>query len=238
MKELFTEEGKKGQLLLASLKLFAEVGYDRVSVRDIAKEAGVSEAALYKHFPSKEEMALYIFKKIITEYTRQVSLISEKELDPIQKLCQIQKYTYEIYRRDSESIRFALLSQYQFWDRVEDSIKPHFLIRRLLEEGMEKGNIPKKPVYLWISLYSGLMLEPLVQYPFFYDEMPGWEEFTIEVARSIEKLLTQSTEILKWEDFSRSTESDELLKWDDLEKGKPEIFRTTTNFDEDVEGEK
>lgn len=237
MKELFKEEGKKGQLLLASLKLFSEQGYDRISVRDIAKVAGVSEAALYKHFKSKEEMALYIFKKIITEYTTQVALIAEKEMDPVQRLCQVQKYTYQIYHRDPESIRFVLLSQYQFWDRVEDEVKPHFLLRRLLEEGMEKGHIPKKPVYLWISMYSGLMLEPLVQYPFFHDELPTWDEFTLEVSRSIEKLLTQSTEILKWEDFSRTTEPDELLKWDDLEKGKPEMFRTTSHFDEDLEGD-
>ena len=190
MKELFKEEGKKGQLLLSSLRLFSEQGYDRISVRDIAKAAGVSEAALYKHFKSKEEMALYIFKKIITEYTAQVSLIAEKDIDPIQKLCKIQKYTYQIYHRDPESIRFVLLSQYQFWDLVDDEIKPHFLLRQLLAEGMTNREIPKRPVYLWISLYSGLMLEPLIQYPFFGDEFPDWEEFSSQVGKSIGRILS------------------------------------------------
>lgn len=191
MRELLMSEGKKGQLLLASLKLFSEQSYDRVSVRDIAKAAGVSEAALYKHFPSKEEMALYIFSKIIGEYTLQVSRIAEGEGSAVERLCDVQRLTYSLYQQDIESIRFALLSQYQFWDRLEDAQKPHFWLRSLLEEGMANGEIAKKPVYLWISLYSGLLFEPLIQYPFFWDELPEWKIFTEEVAQSIQQLFKQ-----------------------------------------------
>ena len=190
MRELLASEGKKGQLLLSSLKLFSELGYDRVSVREIAKAAGVSEAALYKHFPSKEEMALYIFRKIISEYTFQASRIAKGEGTSIERLCEIQRLTYSLYQKDVESIRFALLSQYQFWDRLEDDEKPHFWLRSLLEEGMANGEIAKKPVYLWISLYSGLVFEPLIQYPFFWDELPEWGIFTNEVAQSIQHLLS------------------------------------------------
>lgn len=185
MKEILQSEGKKGDLLLASLDLFSRRGYDGVSVRDIAKQAGVSEAALYKHFAGKEDLAFYIFRKIIGEYTLKVKEISEEKSSAVERLVQVQKYTYRLYKEDEVSIRFVLLSQYKFWDLVEDEIKPHFFLKKLLLEGMEKGEISNKPVYLWISIYSGLLLEPLVQYSFFGDEFPEWEEFLEQMGETI-----------------------------------------------------
>ncbi|MFJ5677880.1 TetR/AcrR family transcriptional regulator [Streptomyces sp. NPDC093097] len=40
----------------AALRLFAEHGYDRVGIRDIAEAADVSTTTLFKHFPSKEAL--------------------------------------------------------------------------------------------------------------------------------------------------------------------------------------
>lgn len=188
----FKGDGKKNQLLRSSLELFGRVGYDRISVRDIAKDAGVSEAALYKHFSGKEEMAFFIFQQIILLYTQRVQMIVESDGSAIERLVNIQRYTYELYQEDRDGVSFALLSQYKFWDRLEDSLKPHFWMRSLLEEGISLGEIEKKPVYLWISLYSGLLLEPLIQYSFFADEFPEWGIFSDEISRSIEKLLKLS----------------------------------------------
>src|SRR3981189_566493 len=41
-------------LLAAAGKLFAERGFDRTTVRDIAKLAGVNQALLFRYFGSKE----------------------------------------------------------------------------------------------------------------------------------------------------------------------------------------
>ena len=38
-----------------ALELFAEQGYERTSLREIAERLGVTKAALYYHFKSKEE---------------------------------------------------------------------------------------------------------------------------------------------------------------------------------------
>ena len=36
-------------ILFESLKLFADKGYDGVTVRDIAAEVGIKQSSLYKH---------------------------------------------------------------------------------------------------------------------------------------------------------------------------------------------
>ena len=45
----------KNKILDVSLALFAQKGFDGVSVREIAKEVGVRESALYKHYKNKED---------------------------------------------------------------------------------------------------------------------------------------------------------------------------------------
>jgi AcrR family transcriptional regulator len=52
----------KREILRAAMKLFSEHGLAATSIRDIAGESGYTNPALYKHFASKEELALYLFE--------------------------------------------------------------------------------------------------------------------------------------------------------------------------------
>lgn len=50
----------KELILNVSLELFAKKGYDGVSVREIARQVGVRESALYKHYKNKEDILITI----------------------------------------------------------------------------------------------------------------------------------------------------------------------------------
>src|SRR5947199_7811746 len=47
-------EARREAIVDAVRDVFAEKGFDGTTTRELAKAAGVSEALLYKHFPSKE----------------------------------------------------------------------------------------------------------------------------------------------------------------------------------------
>jgi AcrR family transcriptional regulator len=51
-----TGEARKEAIVQAVRDVFAEKGFDGTTTRELAKAAGVSEALLYKHFPSKESL--------------------------------------------------------------------------------------------------------------------------------------------------------------------------------------
>ena len=44
------------RILTVAARLFSEKGFNATSIRDIANELGVTKAALYYHFTSKEEI--------------------------------------------------------------------------------------------------------------------------------------------------------------------------------------
>jgi AcrR family transcriptional regulator len=51
------------QILDASLSLFSERGFARTTVRDIARAAGITDAAIYYHFASKRELLEALFEE-------------------------------------------------------------------------------------------------------------------------------------------------------------------------------
>ena len=48
--------GTRERIQAIALELFAEQGYDKTSLREIAEGLGVTKAALYYHFNSKEDI--------------------------------------------------------------------------------------------------------------------------------------------------------------------------------------
>lgn len=54
---------RREQLLLAALELFSERGYDRATTREIAESTGVTEAALFKYFPTKRDLFLEVLRR-------------------------------------------------------------------------------------------------------------------------------------------------------------------------------
>lgn len=58
--------GTRTRALVTALELFSRDGYDGVSMRQIAEELGVTKAALYHHFTSKEEIARELIGSYLT----------------------------------------------------------------------------------------------------------------------------------------------------------------------------
>ena len=46
-------EARKQEILETAMKLFAEKGYEKTSISDIAKEIGVAQGRCYRYFPSR-----------------------------------------------------------------------------------------------------------------------------------------------------------------------------------------
>ncbi|ACL16215.1 TetR/AcrR family transcriptional regulator [Methanosphaerula palustris] len=57
------EKHTREKIFDAAVDLFAERGFDRTSVRDIAKAVGVTESAVYRHYPGKDAIleAIFVF---------------------------------------------------------------------------------------------------------------------------------------------------------------------------------
>src|SRR5437773_468697 len=72
-------ESRKCQILAAVRKIFSRKGLEGTTTRELAKEAGVSEALLYKHYPSKEALYQAMLSSCDGEFMGEVKKITSLE---------------------------------------------------------------------------------------------------------------------------------------------------------------
>src|SRR6185369_1653257 len=70
-----TAEGAaaKRRLYETAIGLMARKGYESTTLRDIAKEAGVSVGLLYRYFPSKHTVILALYEELSADYAREAT---------------------------------------------------------------------------------------------------------------------------------------------------------------------
>ena len=81
---------RRRELLVTAMRLFAEEGYDNVSVRAVARAAGVAPGLAYHYFDSKQNM----FDAAIEEYSRRcaegiIAILDDRGLSLDEKLDQL-----------------------------------------------------------------------------------------------------------------------------------------------------
>lgn len=87
------ENEKKLRVIEAAKRVFLRYGFRRVTMQDVAEEAGISRPALYLIFLNKEE----VFKATIQEVTAQSMEIIRRELPTLSTIEQKLNSMFEIW---------------------------------------------------------------------------------------------------------------------------------------------
>src|SRR5256885_5281732 len=72
---------RRNQILDAATQVFAEKGFYRATIKDIARVAGIADGTIYTYFASKTDVLLAILKRLneSTERGQQFALGSEQD---------------------------------------------------------------------------------------------------------------------------------------------------------------
>jgi len=76
----------RGDILDAADALLARYGYQKMTVDDVARQAGVAKATLYAHFPSKEAIALGTIDRMIDLLVAELRQIARSRGDATQRV--------------------------------------------------------------------------------------------------------------------------------------------------------
>ena len=98
-------------LLAAALRLFVEQGIDGTGIRDVARAAEVSEAALYRHWPSKDALVRDLYAIHLAEVVQLMDAAVGEGQDLPGAVARSVTAIYELFDRDPLVFRFVLLAQ-------------------------------------------------------------------------------------------------------------------------------
>ena len=74
---------RKASIIRAAAALFSEKGFNGTKTREIAARTGVSEALIFKHFPSKEDLyaAILVEKSPVPDLLERIQVLAEQRKD-------------------------------------------------------------------------------------------------------------------------------------------------------------
>jgi AcrR family transcriptional regulator len=70
--------GTRERIQAVALELFAEHGYEKTSLREIAERLDVTKAALYYHFNTKEDIVVSLFDTLIADMDEIIAWLREQ----------------------------------------------------------------------------------------------------------------------------------------------------------------
>jgi AcrR family transcriptional regulator len=70
----------RDRILDATERLISRLGYEKMTLNDIASEAGIGRRTIYLHFPSKEEIALATIDRIVERLKERLRELAASEL--------------------------------------------------------------------------------------------------------------------------------------------------------------
>ena len=151
-------------IINAATELFVEQGYDKTTMKQIAKKAGIGDATIYKYYPNKEKLITGFYdirgQQAILTYE---SLLDEEDYTLEEKLQLLADTLLEQLIADRE---FVALSLNQFMHSPLMLLKDRFKIgdnyKNCIQAALEQYNQlnPNTPIPL-LSLTAGLLTDAL-----------------------------------------------------------------------------
>ncbi|MGA3196003.1 MAG: TetR/AcrR family transcriptional regulator [Terriglobales bacterium] len=141
-------EAKRGQIVDAAIRHFAERGYSAARVEDIAVQLGIAKGSVFQHFKSKDGLFFEAYKKAVQSFPRYMQAPAEVQE---QGMFEVLRYwlgrTEHMVRDNWASYRIYLVGNYGTDLALRREIN-RFLVsedpygwREFVEFGIKRGDL-------------------------------------------------------------------------------------------------
>lgn len=116
-------QAREDAIIQAVNRLLAEKGFDAMTVDEVAAEVGIAKASLYKHFPSKEDLAAAAMVRVMLRALAFLDSLDDTAR-PIELLKAVARWTMEVQLAgempslpsENSALRGALMVNTEYMD--------------------------------------------------------------------------------------------------------------------------
>ncbi|GAA3757989.1 TetR family transcriptional regulator [Plantactinospora mayteni] len=94
----------RSRIQAVALELFTEQGYEKTSLREIAERLGVTKAALYYHFKSKDDIVDSFVSDRLDRLDRLIEWAAGQPVDAIGRRTTLRRYAEEFFGDDGRNV--------------------------------------------------------------------------------------------------------------------------------------
>lgn len=149
---------KQRNILSASIKLFASKGFHATSTSEIAKEAGVAEGTIFRHYKSKKDILIATVAPLIIKFAAPFVLKDVRRIFEFAEEQPFEEVVKALYRNRLELVEHSvnhariLLQEAFFHVEIREAIFQTFfkqaqqIIGKVIERKIELGELRPLPV--------------------------------------------------------------------------------------------
>jgi TetR/AcrR family fatty acid metabolism transcriptional regulator len=139
-----SETSKADRILSAAERVFAQKGFKKATISEIAKSAGVAEGTVYDYFENKEELLLSIPVKRFGNYLDELP-DTFRIKSPLRKLRRFIKYHFSLFLTEREFLKVFLLqiqlNKRFYGSKAFEAFRNYFrIIEEIIGEGKTDGS--------------------------------------------------------------------------------------------------
>jgi AcrR family transcriptional regulator len=155
-------QSKRAAAVAAAILLVRKHGYEKFRLSDVAKYIGVSHAALYNYFPSKEDLLDSINEQWIHEIDESIKAIVESDVDAKTKLKLWALTLYTMKRQkvlsDLEPFETLIASSYKERPFIVKHLElQDTLVTSMVKQAITEGVFKDELTSIVMALRSALM---------------------------------------------------------------------------------
>ena len=137
---------RKRQILDAAVESFAERGFYRTRVSDIARRAGVADGTIYLYFRSKDDILFEVFEVRMEEILSELSAAVATRAGPVEKLRVFAELYVSLVERDEALAEVLTIELRQSEKFIREYDNRGFqmlldLLASIVREGQKAGEI-------------------------------------------------------------------------------------------------
>jgi AcrR family transcriptional regulator len=140
---------RKDQIVIAAKKLIIKKGSENVTVRAIAKEVGLSEGAIYRHFKSKRDILSLLVDYIEKDWVNELTLSTSHVDSSLSKLDNLFKAHISAIKQ-RQGLTFQVVAEIvslgdkKLNQKISGTISRYMTsIQELLSTGVQTGELRK-----------------------------------------------------------------------------------------------
>ncbi len=179
MPKIVDKEAKKMEIIHCAMRVFAQKGFAKTKMADVAEAAKIGKGTIYEYFRSKDEIFNFVFEHFMDSMETTIAKAIFKLTDPVEKIEKIFSAWAEIVA--SHQLEFIEI-MLDFWaeairkkdsaeleiirlDKVYDDFRK--MIQSILDEGVRMGKFKKIDTFytasLLIGALDGIMLQWILE---------------------------------------------------------------------------
>lgn len=166
------------KLLDAAEAVFGELGYERASIVEITRAAGVAQGTFYVYFPGKKAVFVELVWELNKKLRRSLRTASDALVDPDRfELERVGALTFLRFVQEHKSL-YRIVRQAEFVD--EALFREYYRelsagYRRSLEQSMERGEIRRFDPEALVYMLMGILDFVGMRWVLWEDQLPSPE---------------------------------------------------------------